>query len=264
MNTNVANVQGLPKQSAIIGLSLVLGCIFVELMTLLLGDSRAAIVLLDRSSESFEYTSSFPYPFTIQNFMHLVFFFGLGELFTRWRVAIREKHFLDQKYLPEDNETVLQSMDLGPIWRKVAGTFDTEHGFLPYLIDSCILQFQASRSTDQTVSVLNSNLELIAHRVDLRYSMLRYIVWVIPTIGFIGTVVGIASALTGVDPEHPDLQMLTGKLGVAFNTTLVALVFSAILVFLLQVVQSKEEQSVNLAGSYCLRNLINRLYSGSV
>jgi len=100
--------------------------------------------------------------------------------------------------------------------------------------------------------------------VDLRYSMLRYIVWVIPTVGFIGTVVGIATALTGIDPEQPDLQMLTGKLGVAFNTTLVALMFSAILVFLLHVVQSQEEQSVNLAGSYCLRNLINRLYSGNV
>jgi len=233
-------------------------------MTLLLGESRVAIVLLDRSSESLGYTSTFPYPFTIQNLMHLIFFFGLGELFIRWRVATREKGILDQQYLPEDNETVLQAVDLGPIWRRVAGTFDAEHGFLPYLIDSCILQFQASHSTDQTVSVLNSNLELIAHRVDLRYSMLRYIVWVIPTVGFIGTVVGIATALTGIDPEQPDLQMLTGKLGVAFNTTLVALMFSAILVFLLHVVQSQEEQSVNLAGSYCLRNLINRLYSGNV
>ena len=49
---------------------------------------------------------------------------------------------------------------------------------------------------DQMVSVMNSSLELIAHRLDLRYSMLRYLVWLLPTLGFIGTVVGIAGALS--------------------------------------------------------------------
>ena len=40
---------------------------------------------------------------------------------------------------------------------------------------------------DQTVSIRNSNLDLITHRVELRYALLRYLVWVIPTFGFIGT-----------------------------------------------------------------------------
>lgn len=40
---------------------------------------------------------------------------------------------------------------------------------------------------DQTVSVLNINLDLITHRVELRYKRLRDLVRVIPTFGFIGT-----------------------------------------------------------------------------
>jgi hypothetical protein len=44
---------------------------------------------------------------------------------------------------------------------------------------------------------------------------------------------------------------------------MVALVESAILVFLLHLVQQEEESAVNKAGDYTLRNLINRLYVGS-
>jgi flagellar motor component MotA len=118
----------------------------------------------------------------------------------------------------------------------------------------------ASRSVDQTVTVIDSSLELMNHRVDLRYAFSRYLVWVIPTIGFIGTVVGIAMALQNINPEAPDLRQLTASLGVAFYTTLVALVQSAFLVFGLQLVQASEEGAVNQAGQYVLKNLINRLY----
>ena len=247
----------LPNRGWVFCISLLAGCLFIGVSTLLLGQGKAGIVLLDAA------TRTFPYPLTIQNVMHLFFFVGLGELFVRWRVAEREFAFVAWRLLPEDGETVLQSRDLPNIRRQTSGHFDSEHGFLPYLVDLCILQFQASRSVDQTVSVLNSSLELIAHRVDLRYALPRYIVWVIPTIGFIGTVVGIALAMEQINPEQVDLKVLTSSLGVAFYTTLVALVQSAVLVLFLNLVQAREERSVNEAGHYTLRNLINRLYVGN-
>ena len=112
------------------------------------------------------------------------------------------------------------------------------------------------------MAVTNSNLELIQHRVDLSYSLIRYIAWVIPTMGFIGTVIGIGAALASV-PSGGEIKMdeLAHQLAVGFDCTMVALVESAILVFVLHMVQEKEELAVNLAGTYTLRNLINRLYS---
>jgi len=246
----------LPHRGMVFGLSLLAGCVFVGVCTALLGKGQAGIILLDAA------TTTFPYPLTIQNVMHLFFFVGLGEFFVRWRVAEREFAFVAQHLLPEDGETVLQSPDLPAIRPQTTGQFNGEHGFLPYPIALCILQFQASRSVDQTVSVLNSSLELIAHRVDLRYALARYIVWVIPTIGFIGTVIGIAFAMEQINPEQINLKALTSSLGVAFYTTLVALVQSAFLVLLMNLVQAREERSVNEAGHYTLRNLINRLYVG--
>jgi biopolymer transport protein ExbB/TolQ len=106
------------------------------------------------------------------------------------------------------------------------------------------------------------------HEIDMRYNMTRYITWLIPSIGFLGTVVGIMMALNyagdRANVESPDmLYQVTERLGVAFATTFLALVQAAIVVFLQSLVQGGEEKTLNRAGQYCLDNLINRLYSSS-
>ena len=125
-------------------------------------------------------------------------------------------------------------------------------------------QFQINQSVDQANALLNSSLELFLHEIDLRYSMIRYVVWAIPTLGFIGTVVGISLALAfagSADLQDPDLLAeLTKRLAVAFNTTLLALVMSIALVLIQHAVQAYEEKALNDVGQYCLDNLINRLY----
>lgn len=246
----------LPDRRAAMSLSVICAVLCIAVLTAILDkDGRAAQLVLDRQSPHF------PYPFTIQNLEHLFFFLGLGELFVRWRVGEREMKFLKRGYLPEDDETILQLNDLSMIRRRVARDFDQEHGFVPYLIDLGILQLQSSRSVDQTVAVMTSSLELIEHRVDLRYGLIRFIAWLIPTMGFIGTVIGLGASLASV-PKDGNVSMyeIAHTLSVGFDCTMVALAESAILVFLLHLVQEKEETSVNLAGTYTLRNLINRLY----
>jgi biopolymer transport protein ExbB/TolQ len=164
--------------------------------------------------------------------------------------------------LPEDDATVLRLKDMGVLRRRVLGQFDRENGILPSLINLAILQFQSSKSIEQAAGVMNASLELTQHRVDLRYGMVRFIAWVVPTLGFIGTVYGLGSALmqAGHAQGNLNLQDVARKLGVGFDCTMMALVHSAILVLILQQVQAKEESAVNHAGEYTLHNLINRLY----
>ena len=98
----------------------------------------------------------------------------------------------------------------------------------------------------------------------MHYSMLRYLVWFIPTLGFIGTVIGIAFTLNyaaTMDSQDPTLLAgISKQLGVAFYTTLLALIQSAFLVFVQHVAQDRDEMSLNRSGQYTLDNLINRLY----
>jgi flagellar motor component MotA len=219
----------------------------------------AASVMLDITRQT--------WPFTIQNVLWMAFFVGLGELAIRWRMLRLEEGQLDRGYLPEDEETVLRpGEDITPIYQKVRSSKHRDTCFVPRLITRCVLGFNLSHSADQTNSLLNSSLELFMHEVDLRYNMVRYITWLIPSLGFIGTVVGIMMALNyagdRANVESPDmLYQVTERLGVAFSTTLLALVMAAVLVFIQNLVQAGEERALNRAGQYCLDNLINRLYS---
>ena len=245
-----------PQRSTAIMVAAVAGILFIGFLTLVLS-GRAAVLVLDHPSLHFFY------PFTIQNVMHMIFFVALGELFVRWRTAVREKNFLNAHFLPEDDRTVLVSHDLGPIRRRVANLFDHENGFLPSLINLAILQFQSSSSVEQAAGVMSQQLELMANRLDLRYGLVRFIAWVVPTLGFIGTVYSLGASLSAAgDPTKAlDLHEVAKTLGVGFDCTMVALVESAILVFLLHLVQEREESALNGAGDYTLRNLINRLYA---
>ena len=225
------------------------------------GEISAGSILLDLGSGL--------YPFTIQNVMWVLFFIGLGELIVRFERGRRELQQLQRGLLPEDERTMLRAQDLVSIYEQVRPEPEAEQNFLERLILRVVLQFQGNRSVDQANSLLNSSLELLQHEIDLKYNMLRYLVWVIPTIGFIGTVVGIALAMGEAgnlpaidqpDQFQPWMQTLTGRLSLAFNTTLLALLLSAVLVFLMHVAQQREESALNRSGQYCLDNLINRLY----
>lgn len=205
------------------------------------------------------------FPFSVQVPMWIIFFVGLGELFARYVSARMEARQLTMNYLPEDERTVLVAEDLGSIYSELRTSPDLRRCFLPRLIDRCILQFQSSNSSDQSASLLNTSVEMFIHEVDLRYNMLRYICWVIPSLGFIGTVIGIGAALEYAgDPKNAAatnlLNTVTGLLAVSFEGTFLALVLASILVFLQNVIQSKEEHALNLGAQYCLDNLINRLY----
>jgi len=117
-------------------------------------------------------------------------------------------------------------------------------------------------------------MDLFLHELELRYGLIRYFVWLIPTLGFIGTVIGIAFALQGaaeffneagdvasIASVGGDLMVgLTRDLGVAFYTTLLALLQSAVLMLVLHFVQGQEEGALNDIGQYCLDNFVNRLY----
>lgn len=254
----------LANRVVVAGIGLGIGVAAVVAMWFSLPDDYAH-ALLDRPTPQMIEQGIEATPFTIQNLMWVIFFIALGELLVRYAAGAAELAQLRHRYLPEDERTMLRAADLGELYRRVNTAPGAQSRFLPRLIMRVVLQFQSSRSVGQASTLLNSSLDMYLHEIDLRYSMLRYVMWLIPTLGFIGTVVGISSALgyAGSVTDYTDpslLPNLTNRLAVAFFTTLLALLLSAILVFFMHIIQAREERSLNSAGQYCLDNLINRLY----
>src|SRR5918996_2538968 len=207
------------------------GVALIQLFDLFLPDSWGTI-LTDRGRST--------YPLTVQNVMWLVFALGVGELIVRARDAAAEHAELGMRYLPEDETTILQGPELRRIYavarQATQAGARSEGRFLPRLIQRVVTQFQTNQAVDQANALLNSSLELSLHEIDLRYSMVRYVIWAIPTLGFIGTVIGISLALAyagSVDLQDPSLlSELTKRLAVAFHTPLLAPGMSAVPVVL--------------------------------
>lgn len=86
--------------------------------------------------------------------------------------------------------------------------------------------------------------ELASERLIDSYSLVRTITWAVPILGFLGTVIGITIAIANVTPEQLDTSLgeVTGGLGVAFDTTALALALSILLVFATFVVERSEQQ----------------------
>lgn len=265
-------MTNLDKEESYYRLIVLLAAAFLALIVLLVASMFTGVsaenstelaladVLFDRSSPI--------YPFTIQNLMWLFFFLCAGEIWVRWTRATQEFSQLARNLLSDDEAILYRSKDLVPIYQAIQGDSVGAQFYLQRLIKRIIMQFQITQSTDQANALMNSSLELMQHEVDLKYNMIRYFVWLIPTLGFIGTVVGIALALSSAG-DMPDITdsaaiktwvaVITIKLGIAFNTTLVALMMSAALVFCMNVAQGREERALNQIGQYCLDRLVNRL-----
>ena len=243
-----------PNRALVAVLSAVAGVVLVVILRFTLPDA-AATILIDPGFSL--------YPLSIQNITWVFFAVGVGELWLRHRYGVAEMAQLKFSPLPTDDR-MLRVQDLPEIHQAIRQNPGADAYFLPRLVQSVVQTFQSSQSISQANTLLNSNLDLYLHEIDLRYNMLRYIMWLLPTIGFIGTVVGIASALsfagTAAIDDPAVLEIVTGKLGTAFYTTLLALVLAAFLVLGLHIVQEREEGALNKAGQHCLDRLINRLY----
>jgi hypothetical protein len=82
-----------------------------------------------------------------------------------------------------------------------------------------------------------------AARATQSYGLVRFIVWAIPIMGFLGTVIGITVAIATLSPtELENISGVVAGLGTAFDTTATALALSMVLMFLQFALDRFEQQ----------------------
>jgi biopolymer transport protein ExbB/TolQ len=246
------NNDPLQHRGIVAAVSVLLAVGAIGMMSLL--PAQAALILLDKGSEHF------PFPFTVQNAMWIAMFVGFGECFIRFRAIGDADAQFEENYL-QLGKRFLGDADVGAIHARTKPLANSST-YLPRLIYRTAQSLLMTKSVDSATANINSNVDLYANSIDLRYTVLRYLTWFIPTLGFLGTCIGISLALNfagTADLQDPNLlSRLSGNLGIAFYTNFLALLLSAILVLLTNLLQAREEQVLNVSAQYCLDNLINR------
>lgn len=146
------------------------------------------------------------------------------------------------------------------IERKSQST-EFKHKLLPYIMARGLERYHMTSNVSEATETLMGRLEVAAEQQESELSMLRYLVWAIPSIGFIGTVRGIGVALQRADDAlQGDISGVTSALGVAFNSTLIALIISIVLMLLIHLLQSSQEGLILRLQTFCREQIIDKLY----
>jgi biopolymer transport protein ExbB/TolQ len=158
------------------------------------------------------------------------------------------------RILPEDTRDVSRQIQALPPHQRAA--------LLPRALLAGLQRFSTTRNIQDVASATHAYCASEAERLESELAMIRYIAWAIPSVGFIGTVRGIGEAL---GQAHKALEgnifEVTKSLGVAFNSTLIALLISIVLMFLLHQLQLLQERYVLDVEAYCEEKLTRHLHT---
>jgi biopolymer transport protein ExbB/TolQ len=162
------------------------------------------------------------------------------------RQTFKEQDLLERRLLDIPEGTSLLPEDAREYSRSLEALPGEEQDYLlPRTLLSALQRFATTGSIQAVAENIREQCEIESDRLDSELSMVRYIAWAIPSIGFIGTVRGIGDALgQAYKAVEGDISGVTVSLGVAFNSTFVALVLSIVIMFCLHQLQLTQERLV--------------------
>jgi biopolymer transport protein ExbB/TolQ len=151
--------------------------------------------------------------------------------------------------------------DAGQLLRPIQSLPEEQQYYLlPRTLQTALTRFQVTSTVESAIEANNTISETEDARLDSELSMVRYITWAIPSIGFIGTVRGIGVALGQAHQAmEGNIAGVTASLGVAFNSTFIALLISMVVMFFVHQLQLIQERLVLDTHSYCESRLLRFL-----
>ena len=189
----------------------------------------------------------------------ILLFWALAVIGYKARFTLRERGLLEHSLLEVSEGTSILPEDTREYSRSLE-TLEQRDSLLPRTLLAALQRFATTASIPAVSNTIKEQCEGEADRLDSELSMIRYIAWAIPSIGFIGTVRGISDALGQAHRAvEGDITGVTVSLGVAFNSTFVALVLSIVIMFCLHQLQLTQERLVQDTQRYCDQRLLRHL-----
>lgn len=140
-------------------------------------------------------------------------------------------------------------------------------------INKAVKQLRINNNPADVANILKTVGDTDAAVVDSSYILIKYMIWAIPILGFIGTIMGMTQAIGSFDTVlkgisevgfagvKQNLGLVTSGLSVAFETTFLALVLSAIVNLFSNALQKREEDLLSDVEEFTTDNIINKYSS---
>jgi biopolymer transport protein ExbB/TolQ len=191
----------------------------------------------------------------------ILLLWGMSIIGMKLHQTIRERSLLERTLVKVSDGMSILPEDSRNYARPVQALPEKERGFLlSRALLAGLHRFQTTRNIQDASSTVRDTCDTEADRMETELTIVRYIAWAIPSIGFLGTVRGIGTALgQAYQAVSGDIVGVTNSLGVAFNSTYVALVVSILLMAFLHQLQLLQDRLVLDTHNYCDERLIRHL-----
>ena len=176
----------------------------------------------------------------VQSVTYLAFFWAWFEVQEKLKVIARERKAFKMNFIPTNDKHVFMPQDINNLKFKLIEFEKKEKYILSDLLKKACTKFRTSGSLSELIDIVSIQIEVSQEKSEGDQSVIRYLTWVIPSVGFVGTVIGISQAL--IVANTGDMERITMLLGVAFDTTLVALVLSIIIMWFVHRLQEETDR----------------------
>ena len=193
----------------------------------------------------------------IQTMTYLAFLWAFFEVTEKLRVIERERRAFKLNMIPTGEKIVFMPEDVNALKFKLIEFDKKEKYILSDLLKKACTKFHTSKSLSELIDIVSIQIEVSQEKAEGNQSIIRYLTWVIPSIGFVGTVIGISQAL--IIANSGDMDRITSLLGVAFDTTLVALVLSIVIMWFVHKLQEETDRFHSDLKEFVIDNLINKI-----
>jgi len=198
------------------------------------------------------------------------FFYALAILAIKLLKIRLQRRPLAFSVVPDDPEFVLSTRSVSTVLDRLHEIAHEPKNFILFN------RLQVSLSNLKNIGRVSDVDEILRSRADndeaaveSSYTILRGLLWSIPVLGFIGTVIGLSVAIgsfgqvlsssNSMSDIKPALQEVTAGLATAFETTLQALVAALIVQLVMTFVRRSEERMLDEFNDFCDRQVLNRL-----
>jgi biopolymer transport protein ExbB/TolQ len=204
------------------------------------------------------------YRYTAEHIVEYVvvsfFMWGLADIAFRVLNFPREMLALRQDLLPRPSgrEPVSNAAALlALVQRKPQWVRESRLG---QRMRQALIHVQQSGSADDFVDYLRNLADQDYERTQSNYGVTRFLCWVTPMFGFLGTVIHFGTALGGEAGSDigEKLPTVVAEMGTAFNTTTVALIAATTMMFCLFLGERTERAIISSVDARAERDLANR------
>ena len=198
------------------------------------------------------------------------FFWALSLLWIKSRKIRFQNKAFDLPIMPADPSFCLSPETARGVLHRLHELVDNPMQFAVLnRIERALSNLDNIGNTADVTAILKIQSENDESQVAASYGLVHGLMWAIPVLGFIGTVLGLGQAIGAfgitlsqdgnLDGIKSSLSLVTAGLATAFDTTLVALVMALILQLIVSFLQGRESEWLDACNDYCNRKVAGRL-----